>query len=71
MKFSERLCGGEGTRDLSETHAFPESPDVTHPLQPNAPITFRAMKYIFIKSNKLVLNQLKVSAEMRTAPPIG
>lgn len=68
LKFSERICGGEGTRDLSETHAFRGSPDLTHPLQQDASITFRAMKYILIKSSKVVLNQLKINANIRTAP---
>lgn len=68
MKFSKRICGGEGTRDLSEKHAFPESPDLTQRLQQNGSITSRAMKCIFINSNKLVLNQLRISAEIRTAP---
>lgn len=57
-------------RDLSEMHAFPESPDLTYPLQQDVAKTFRAMKHSLIKPNKLVLNPLKQHAELTTAHSI-
>lgn len=59
---------GRNKRPFRNTRFPWESRPNTHPLRQNVSIASRAMKDIFRNSNKLVLNQLKISAEIKTAP---